>query len=83
MEVRLAEASDAGAVIALLAALGRPPVIGGDEQAAVFCSTPASQLRAIVGAIASSWSRTTSERRPHQLYESYGFTFGGRAYGPI
>lgn len=139
MEVRRAEASDAEAVIALMADLGRPPVSGGDEQAAVFrahLEHPNSEILVVVleGAIAgaaSLWFRarlnwTTPEawvpdlyvdpafrRRgvaralldacvaaarnrgchrlvlesgheraeAHQLYESYGFTLGGRAYG--
>jgi GNAT superfamily N-acetyltransferase len=139
MEVRRAKASDAEAVLALMAGLGRPPVAGGDEQAAVLRAQlehPDSEIfvAELEGAIAGAASLcfrarlnwTTPEawvpdlyvdpafrRRgaaralldacvaaardrgchrlvlesgheraeAHQLYESYGFTFGGRAYG--
>jgi ribosomal protein S18 acetylase RimI-like enzyme len=140
MEVRRAEASDAEAVIALMAGLGRPPVASDPEgQLEIFrahLEHPDSEIfvaeldGAIAGA-ASLWFRprlnwTTAEawvpdlyvdpavrRRgaaralldacvaaardrgchrlvlesgheraeAHQLYENYGFTFGGRAYG--
>ena len=137
--VRRAEPSDAGAVIALMAGLGRPPIGDSGEQREIFVAHlehPDSEIfvaeldGAIAGA-ASLWFRprlnwTTLEawvpdlyvdplfrRRgaaralldacvrsardrgchrlvlesgheraeAHQLYESYGLTYSGRAYG--
>jgi len=88
MEVRRAKASDAEAVIALMAGLGRPPVAGGDEVDPAFRRRGAA--RALLDAcVAAARDRgchrlvleSGRERAEAQLYESYGFTFGGRAYG--
>jgi len=139
VEVRRAEPSDAEAVLALMAGLGRPPVAEREKQTAVFrahlehpeAEIFVAELDGTIGGGASLWFRprlnwTTAEawvpdlyvdpafrRRgaaralldacvaaardrgchrlvlesgheraeAHQLYERYGFTFGGRAYG--
>ena len=62
---RRAKASDAEAVLALMAGLGRPDVASDPrEQADVFV-------------LASGHQRAEA----HQLYENYGFTHSGRVYG--
>ena len=88
MEVRRAKASDAEAVLALIA-LGRPPVAGGDEVEPAFRRRGAA--RALLDACVAAARERGCHRlvlesgheraEAHQLYESYGFTHSGRFYG--
>jgi ribosomal protein S18 acetylase RimI-like enzyme len=92
VSVRRAESSDAEAVIALMADLGRPAVAGGDEQAAVFrahLDDPEAEIfvaeldGAIAGAV-SLWIRprlnwTTREAWIPDLYVDPAFRRRGAA----